>query len=448
MTAARAIRVGAALAGLTAGLIGCVTEGPARPRVAPPPPNRPAMPVRLPDGPVAAPVTAAAITNSRVRIAISPLGSVPYDGQVLPLVSPDGRFIAVQEGTAPTWPTLLAGDEASVPAGTRLAVYEVSPAPPGARSSSPPIQRVRHAQDVPSGLILGRAADAEGFLVEAPRSDGSRWIGKVAWASGRLAWLAQDGRVSAHGVLMAGGELLFTRRPVNSAVAELVVRSRGGAEDARSDPEGAFLYPIATTDPAAAYALIQVGSAIELVCLAVDRDPPISGPARFGPVLARSNVAVSTDPAVAYQIAAPTQNTGPLARLEGEPAPGEPPEPPVIYHPRLQRAAAFDKGTSQFTGLAARSIAAAYWSSPLERGFFCTTPEGVVFAPYTGPGEEGAEAIGRRLPDARVLGTPYVTRRTSSERWPLLMLGPSRQDPSRIQVAAVTIVREEPPADR
>ena len=41
-----------------------------------------------------------ASTSSHIQFAIRPLGLVPFDGQVLPRVSPDGRFIATQGGHA------------------------------------------------------------------------------------------------------------------------------------------------------------------------------------------------------------------------------------------------------------------------------------------------------------------------------------------------------------
>jgi hypothetical protein len=417
-------------------LAGCVTEKPGpRTGLTRPDPATPRVTAQLPGGPIAAPV--GQVANTRVQIAISPLGSVPYDGQVLPLVSPDGAFIVVEEGDAPDWPTLLAAPDSAVPLNTRLAVYDVR-ADPSTRAARPgqAIKRITFAQPLPGGLLLGRAADAEGFLVESPRPDGSRWIGRVAWASGRLEWLVRDNRVNAHAVIATGGELVFTRRTVDSPISELVLRDRSGAEDVRAEPGGAFLAPMSTADPAAVYAILAGDNAMELVCIALVREPPITGPARFGPLITRANIASGSDPAVAYQLSAPRQSTGALAL----PGADLTPEPLAIYHPRLQRIAAFDKNTALFTPLAPGAIAAAYWSSPTERGFFCTTPEGVVFTRYDGPRE--AEDLAKRAPDARVLGSAYVARRTTSADIPFIMLGPSKQDPSRIQVAAMTVARE------
>src|SRR5687767_12585942 len=83
----------------------------------------------LPGQPVARPL-AGAVTNTRITVGVRPIGSVPYDGVVLPLVSPDGKLLAVEQGTAPGWPALLATDDAVLPLATTLAVYDLGVSPP------------------------------------------------------------------------------------------------------------------------------------------------------------------------------------------------------------------------------------------------------------------------------------------------------------------------------
>ncbi|MFN5946280.1 MAG: hypothetical protein ACK46I_14475, partial [Phycisphaerae bacterium] len=68
----------------------------------------------LPDGEIARRADSPTLT-SRVQVAVVPLGVISYDGQTLPLVSPDGRFIAVQQGQPPAWQTVLAQDSAPLP---------------------------------------------------------------------------------------------------------------------------------------------------------------------------------------------------------------------------------------------------------------------------------------------------------------------------------------------
>ncbi|MBL8760972.1 MAG: hypothetical protein JNL50_06675, partial [Phycisphaerae bacterium] len=153
-----------------------------RPPVQPAPPSAPSSTTQgaqppaqsptQPAAPVARPVPPT--SSAMLRFSIFPLGTVDYDAQVLPLVSPDARFIAVQAGQPPTWPTLLALDAAVPAITTKIVVYQIE------KSGLLPLQ----LPVLPEGAILGRSCDAEGFLIEQPRADGTRAIAKIAWASG------------------------------------------------------------------------------------------------------------------------------------------------------------------------------------------------------------------------------------------------------------------------
>jgi hypothetical protein len=153
-----------------------------------------------------------------VRVGVLPLGAVPYDNLSLPLVSPDGRFVATQSGAPPTWPTLQAEPGAIVPIATRVEIYRLEP-------GSPPA----FVAGVAEPVVLGRGCDANGFLVEAPRDDGSRWIGAVSWESGALTWLVADEHVNAFASPGPGGRLAWSRRAAGTDHFELVARG-GGAE--------------------------------------------------------------------------------------------------------------------------------------------------------------------------------------------------------------------------
>src|SRR5215510_4158247 len=59
----------------------------------------------------------------QIVAGVLPLGVVPYDNMTLPIASPDGRYIATQTGVAPTWETVLAEREATVPTATRIEIY-------------------------------------------------------------------------------------------------------------------------------------------------------------------------------------------------------------------------------------------------------------------------------------------------------------------------------------
>lgn len=161
--------------------------------------------------------------SGRVLFAMQALGEVPYDGQTLPLISTGadgGRWVASQVGPPASWGAVLA--EPGRTAGlSRVSVFDLAarPVAPPAWASS------MAAGTLPAlspGYLLGRGADAQGFLIELPRPDGSRWLGRVAWETGAVSWLVQDAWCNAHAVPLGGpaggaGEIVYTRR---AAMAE------------------------------------------------------------------------------------------------------------------------------------------------------------------------------------------------------------------------------------
>ena len=147
--------------------------------------------------------------------AILPLGTVPYDGFALPIVRPDGRAVATQTGYGPSWPTVLAEPDAVVPRGSAISVYDLSWADGEAS----------HRFTVNEPAILGRSCDQRGFLIESPRSDGSRWIGYVAWETGAIQWLVADKHVNAFASLGREGQLAWSRRAQDAAHFDLVIRT-------------------------------------------------------------------------------------------------------------------------------------------------------------------------------------------------------------------------------
>ncbi len=159
------------------------------------------------------------------RAGVLPLGAVPFDNMMLPLVSPDGRYVATQTGVAPPWSTILAEPDAPQPAATRVDIYALDRREVGRiEELMPPT----HLATVDELVLLGRSCDAEGFLVESPRDDGSRWIGKVAWETGEVTWLVQDDRVNAFGSLGPDGRLAWCSRPVDGEYFDLVIRNHSG----------------------------------------------------------------------------------------------------------------------------------------------------------------------------------------------------------------------------
>jgi hypothetical protein len=377
----------------------------------------------LPPGPVAAPVVDASF-NSEVRVEVVPLGGVGYDGQVLPLVSPDGRFLASQEGTPPTWPTLLAAPGAEAPRSTRIVVYDIS---------SRPARIVPFAERPVRGLVLGRACDDAGFLVEAPQADGSRWIGRIQWASGSLEWLMQDSRVNAHAVFTPAGSVAWIARGVGSDAGELVLRAADGSESSRSGDGSRHLFPIASPEPGILCSLAQTAAGLELLAYSIDTEEA-GGPERLGSIVSRALVAPRADAALAYQVAAPSSPVLPRrsAGWDGQ--------RPVIFHPGFGRMAEFDRARGGLVLLPEGSIAAARAMGATTDGWFVTTPEGLMFSPDAARREDDAG----RVHDARVLAEPFVPRPTNDPERPLILLGPMPRDPLRLQVMALRFAAPAP----
>lgn len=395
-------RVGAALV-LLAAPSGCVTEKPDL---------KPGLTRSdgLPSGPLASP--GGTTTTTHVRAEVVPLGSVAYDGLVLPMVSPGGRWLAVERGVPPTWETLLAEPGATPPEATLIEAHDLASRPPARVSWPGPAVR---------GLVLGRSCDERGFLVEAPQPDGSRRIGRVGWLTGRVEWLVPGPDVNAHAVFTRDGDLLFTRRAVDGGRASLVLRRPDGTEDVLTDASGSYAMPMAAGSTSTVFALVRTGGVLEIEAVRIADDPSGDGRRVLSATGARSLLARGADAALAYQVAAPAQCSHP-----GEGA-WEARSPLVVYHPRLKRMAAIDERTALPVGLAPGSIAAVPWSGGGRDGFFCSTPQGLVFTPT--PTREESASLRPRRPDARVLAIPYVPRLTGDPDRPVLLLGPDESDP-------------------
>lgn len=378
-----------------------------------------------------------------LRFSIFPLGSVEYDGQVLPLVSPDARFVAVQAGLAPTWPTLLALDNAVPAITTKLVVYQIEKT--GLSPLTLPV--------LPEGAILGRSCDAEGFLIEQPRADGTRAIGKVAWTSGRIEWLADSPAINAHGVLSQSGELAYTTRKKGSPKADLVIRARDGRLRVRAASDVGYLFPIYAGEPKTLFTLTRSQGGIDLVAL---RDAPASdADTAIGPVIATRSLSLSPDPALAYQCTAALQvppphaisleqnATGPAANPATPSVPGTivgaGGSPLSLFVPDLGRFAEFDLASGSWNPLGEKSIAAARSPIADHPGLFVAVPEGLVFTPTT----DHRAAAPAHSAMARLLDTPYVPRATANPNLPLIVFGPA--GPTKLTVMGVGLPPPESP---
>ena len=156
----------------------------------------------------------------RFHATLNVIGQLPYDKSTLPVVSPTGEFIATSVGIAPEKSTLLAQPGSPSPLATGVEIWKLN-------KSKGTFESVFNL-DPP--LLLGRSADAEGFLIESPSPEGARRIGKVAWETGELTWLVADGRVNAFATIGPDGQLAWSSREVNQSGFTLVVRNNQGRE--------------------------------------------------------------------------------------------------------------------------------------------------------------------------------------------------------------------------
>lgn len=426
-------RVGVTLAVLLSALAlgSCVTEvTPTRSRgVAVKPDRRPnattaQAPVAMPEGPIARPAGEALSINSIVRVAIRSLGSVPFDSQTLPLISPDGRFLATQTGEAPTWPTILAQPGAALPLRTQIEIYDITQAPP---------KRIVPAEPLAPGLLLGRAADSAGFLVESPRPDGARWIGKVSWLRGGVEWLSRSDSVTSGAILLSGpggsGATLYSQRAPSETRCQLIQSgpraARFPVDDARS-----LLYPLVSCDGARVACMAAAPDGLELLVFAFASDA--AGVAR---VRARRVLHPAADPLLAYQAATPMQAFPVMC----DKAIASYPDGLLFFHPAAERMMFLDLVGDQLVGLAPDSISGCWMHDAVGPAVLLTTPDGLVAQRIVAT-SDGYEVSA----PARLLAEPWAPRATTNPDAPFVLIGPGpRNDPERLSIAILSILPPE-----
>lgn len=226
---------------------------------------------------------AGTMSSIRVTSAVRPLGSIPYDGLTLPLITPDGRWVITQVGPAPTMESVLAETGAEPQLANAIKVFQITDGPNGGLTpvewNQPPVGGDGAAagggggggetggggglalDEPPSrtlGLLLGRAAGIDGgtgtagsqawALVERPNPDGSRWIGKLNLADGKVEWLVQGTTVNAQALLLRDGTLVYTRRKADQGSTELVIRPSGGVMAQADTPNAPLTERVARRD--------------------------------------------------------------------------------------------------------------------------------------------------------------------------------------------------------
>lgn len=186
--------------------------------------------------PVASP---APTTTFITRASVYPLGLIPFDLATTPVHAPDGSAIATLAGLPQPAALRLAIGQQQMPSGARVDVLR-----PIATdvSGSPGRASLQLVFSLPQPMLLGRSADEHGFIVEEPRSDGTRRVGLASWTDGTVTWLVDDDRVNAHAALGPGGRLTWCRRAPLSDRFEIVMRE-GEREWIIGDERGSWLMP-------------------------------------------------------------------------------------------------------------------------------------------------------------------------------------------------------------
>ena len=384
--------------------------------------QREAAPPTLPSNPIASPIMQGT-TASRVSVAIEALGSVSYDGIQVPLVSPDGRFIAAQDAPAPPRTSRLALDSAGDSTDLTSATVSISPLEADVIGYRPRVE----VFDLAAPILLGRDSNDEGVLVESPRPDGSRWIGVAEWSEqdARLRWLVRDQSVAAHAVFGSSGSLLYSRRPIGGDQFELVLRDRDGQERALTLPDASLVYPLMAPDLRHATCLaIRPSGAISLLLFDLSTGTGES----LGRVVRRFDLAGSGGMAGAAQIVAASQSAVPgvgpadaMAAARGSDT--APPLGPIFFHPAMDRCAAVDATRRTLVALAPRSVAAV---DAGDGRALCSTPEGLVL--WT-PGPQAGRGT-----STRVLSEDYLPRRTATSARAFVLFAPMRRSATDLSV--------------
>lgn len=341
-------------------------------------------------------------SGSQTSIVVASLCTPSFDGFTLPLLSPNGRFLALQTGAAPPWPTLLALAGATRPGASGIEVWELGPRD-GAKVSQ-----------LGRGFVLGRSVDASGFLVEEPRPDGSRRIGRVAWPGStrlrsdgeletiddaRPQWLVDDGRINAFAALGPDGRLAWSVRSLDGGPMGLAVRTPETSFEIQPDDEWNWLLPTFSPDGRTLFALRTRDGVADLVA----GDP--SDEETFRQSLTIRRLSLRCDDQRAWQAMAP--QTGLSATAPG-------PERILrLYHPDLRRVVEWDPFTDELRPLAEDSFAA---DSDTHKTLLLGDSEGVTAI---------QPAMGRAKPP-RVFDRPAVPRRVDGEPGTWILLVPER----------------------
>ncbi|MBL9149736.1 MAG: hypothetical protein JNM94_13685 [Phycisphaerae bacterium] len=427
---------GCACALLTAALVGCKTvETTTTGSTIVPPDRRANVP--------------AAGTASQTSVSIRNHGTIPYDGFTLPLVSPDGRFVATQTGVAPTWPTLVGAPNGGAPRASGIDVYSIENV--GGDTA------VRKSFTLKRGLVLGRSANNEGFLVEAPQQDGTRRIGFVRWttmvdasaaadeaaamvtgegesgswisrSAGEPEWIVADDRVNLFGALGPNGTLAWCARSPDANEMNLVVRRGEETFEIAAEEDQSWMLPTFAADGSLFALRVRDGVAEVAHAETTDEDA-------FRQSLVIDRISVRADAQRVWQAFAPVDTASAV-----EPASAAGVNPALYFlSADLGRMATWTPGLPGIRPLADSSFSVVVgddgtmlWAD--EDGVVAVPPGSQ--SPRTGSLSDPIKA--RRLDGPRVYDRPAVPRRISGKPSSFLLLVPDGRTISLVRLTLLT----------
>ncbi|HJN79669.1 MAG TPA: hypothetical protein QF455_02240, partial [Phycisphaerales bacterium] len=191
------------------------------------------------------------------------IGAIPWNSTTLPLLSPNGQWIATSTGDIPSNAMRLALPGASVPEDAKIEIWEVLPSRSG----------IRLQNTISGSVLLTDSADDEGFLVESPRADGSRWIGEIDWRTGNLQWLVQDEHVNTMPSLGPRGRLAWCVRTQQEIEFSLAIRFQDEREFVLPVNDGEWLLPM-WSDRSSRLSAWRLGEDGTLSIVSIDGESP------------------------------------------------------------------------------------------------------------------------------------------------------------------------------
>jgi hypothetical protein len=261
---------------------------------------------------------------------------------------------------------------------------------------------------------LGRSSNDEGFLIEAPQSDGSRWIGLVSWATGEIRWLVQDEHVNAFASLGPDGRLAWSRRTAADGRFELVVQ-RSGQSWTLGDAAEDWLLPHWSGRDDSLFVLRLRDDRLDLAHIIAASPAAARQSQRVTPIAAGANVYI------AYQSMASTVTTVGLPRPLYDQVP--------YVDPAHSRAAVW----RPFAAGGAAPIL-------LEPESLAAVPDETDVAYVTTLGNLMRQSLANEKLKARLLAGTIIPRRVNNASWHSVLLAPQE---GRIGLSAIRLLPPE-----